>query len=110
MNDRERFLARKRVGGKRLTGRQYLVQFCNQRRKMARDDLPDDIEVHAVVAVGQTVTQSDDLPPRNLRILVSLRLGDAAGGLADNFQQANNRQVDCAVGQEPLTSGARQHT
>ena len=60
-------------------------------------DLPQNIEVDALVSMNQPVAQAHDLRPRNIR-MHCLPFGcDAAGGLAGNLQQADQREVEHPV-------------
>ena len=90
-------------------GWEDLLQGCNQRWQVAGDDLPEDIEIHGVVTVDESVPQADDLRPGDTGIAGALDLGHAAGGFADDFQQAHEGEVELAVGIEVGAGLAARH-
>ncbi len=64
---------------------QQFLELASERRKVCRDDFPQNIVVHSIVTVNQTVACSDDLPPRKIGMRVLSSRGDARRRLADDL-------------------------
>src|SRR5260221_14083547 len=47
--------------------------------------------------MNQSVAKADNLRPRNFRIPRTVVFGDSAGSLADNFEQADEGQVQFSI-------------
>jgi hypothetical protein len=43
-------------------------EVCDQLRDVFVEDLPEDVQIHRVVAMNQSIPQTDDLPPGDLRM------------------------------------------
>jgi hypothetical protein len=56
-----------------------------QGRQLVLDDRPDQIEINLEVAVHQHLTHTNNLSPRDVRLLATCVLGEAAGSFADDL-------------------------
>jgi hypothetical protein len=59
--------------------------------------LPKDVEVDEIVTVDQSVSKSDDLRPRYFRIRLAVFFRRPACGLADYFEESDQREVQLAI-------------
>ena len=77
-----------------------------KRGQIVRHDLPNDVVVDIVVAVNQTVSQTDDRRPRNTRSAGLFLLRNAAGRFTDDLEQSDDRKSQEAIGIQiaPVTS------
>ena len=73
------------------------LQGRDQGRQVVLNDVPENTEVHLVVSVDQAVPQADHLAPGHLRVSGPGFLRDKVGSLADDLQQAGERQFQSAV-------------
>lgn len=69
------------------------VHLLNQGRQSLPHDDPKDVEIDLIVAVDQSIPRSDDLTPRDSRVLDPDGLRNPASGLTDDLDET--RQGEC---------------
>ena len=73
------------------------LQFGDEGWKVLLDDGPQNIQVDLVIGMDKAVAQVHDIAPGNGRKGPALRLRDSRSGLADDFQEPDERQIELAV-------------
>jgi hypothetical protein len=76
---------------------QNALQPFNQRRQIVVQDCPEYIKIHLIVAMDQTVSEADDILPRNHRMIFAKLPTDSGRCLAHYLQETDERQVELSV-------------
>lgn len=92
---------RKASGNPRIL--QHLLGAPDQHRKVLGHNLPDDVQIHSVIAMYQTVSQADHLAPWNIGTESPGLRRDSGSGLAHDLEQADNSESTNAVFLQILT-------
>ena len=82
----------------------------NQRRQVARDGVPNHIQIHVVIVVDENVSHGREQPPRNFWKAVARFGRQAAGGLANDLELAVHRLVFFLVRLESLQGNSAGET
>src|SRR2546430_7079740 len=72
--------------------REDAFQFSTEGRQFFSHGLPHDTDIHDIVAMDESVPHPDNLRPGDLWAFPLRRFGHPAGGLANNFNQPDDRQ------------------
>jgi hypothetical protein len=73
------------------------LQFLLQRRDIYLDNRPDLISIDRKIVMDKNVSESDDLPPRDLRIFLLRLLGYPTGRFSENLEMVNHSYLDKLV-------------
>lgn len=84
-------------------------QGCDERREIMSDDLPEDVEIHPVVSMDQTVSLCHDVRPGKIRIEGTVLRCHPAGGFAPDFKQPYERQTELPIGVEVAPRSTLRH-
>jgi hypothetical protein len=68
---------------------QNSLEFRDKRWEIMLDGIPQNIEIHLVIAMDKTVSHPNDLRPRNPRILSAPLRANPNSRLTDDFNQTN---------------------
>jgi len=70
-----------------------LFKLIDERGKIVVGDLPKKVEIDEVIAVDQSIPESNDLGPIDVGILLPFFLGYPACRFANHFQQSYESEV-----------------
>jgi hypothetical protein len=73
------------LGHRLLRSPKDCLQLFNQRRKVLLNDIPQDIQIHGVIAVDQPIAQPNDFGPGYLPMSLLTSLRNPRRGLPDDL-------------------------
>lgn len=82
------------ISGELLTQQ---AQCAFERRNVALDGSPQDIEVNEEIAMNETISHSRPIAPRNLWMLLAIIFRYLTGGFAENLETPNDRVLSHTI-------------